>query len=360
MSDHWQDDSFFILYAIMSIISICASISLLSVFILKTTLRTPHIMRIFWMVLCDLGLSLRHMIEFVYYHPTMDNSPAACTLSAWLGAFFITATSSWYFVISVATFRTFLGKPLVTSNENGSNEKNQVSIWEHIYVWGLSLFSACYPWLQGYFGPTEDDGTCWITQDHRYVRLIITIPLFIYLLFAAGLLILVLVVSRTLLGKSDARSRVLKQMVFFVGVFFFTWSWTLMDNIYGIAGAIDKRPEIIRYLDSIAVSGSGFFNFLVWSSSGSIHRALCGPRLHQKLCPWVNVYISPFCPRYRPLQNNDDTEKGSEAQLIVTQTSVSDTTCLSTQRQIQAATPLLGQDDGPILNWDDDDDTYYF
>jgi len=311
------------------------------------------------MSLSDLGLSFRHLLEFIQY-PATEGS-AACILSAWLGTFFILATSSWYFLISVVTFRTFLGR----STANGDYQptgysSKQVSLWEHGFVWGLSLFAALFPGLSGYFGVTEDDGTCWITKDHRLVRLIVTIPLCIYLTFAATLLWFVNSVSHRLMGMSDARSRVMRQMVFFVGVFFLTWSWTLMDNIYGIANQTESRPIWIRYLDSIAVSGSGFFNFLVWSSSGSVHRALCGPRIHKKICPWMHFYLCCLPNRSHIGQHNNDTEKDSEAQVYETATYASESTCLSTEAQIQDGAPLSTKtENSPFLTSGHDDDSYF-
>jgi len=223
METHF-DDIFYTLYAVMSPLSALGSLCLMLVFWFAAKLRTPHLTRVFWMCFCDFFLSIRHWTEFFVYKPMMDTNRTVCLLNAFGGTFFMMATMSWYFVISVCIFLTLAGK---TSQEISGRKQRVLT---HAYVWTCSLAAFLYPYLTNNLDGIPDDGMCWITVDSLLTRLVILVPLFIYLLWAAFLLLFgfyTMKKAQTVSTESAARSRVILRLLSFVGVFFFDMEFYL-------------------------------------------------------------------------------------------------------------------------------------
>jgi len=274
--NHFNNNAYAI-YAVMSTLSCGGSLILICVFI-RVWRRTPQIERLFWMSLCDFFLSIRHWSEFILYQPSLDYHKPICIINAFGGTFFMVATMSWYFVISLFTYLTLVGISIQELQEK------KIRVISHIYVWTLSTFAFVFPYLHNDIGQMQDDGTCWIKTDSKTPRLVILIPLFIYLLFALFLLIHSLFITRSMLGMSDSRSRVMQRMIYFVGVFFFTWSFLFLHESF-VLFEVSNSPEWIRIINFIGVSGCGFFNFLVWSTSPAFRRTIS--KLRNRYCSCI-------------------------------------------------------------------------
>jgi len=258
------------------------------------------------MSIADLGLALRHWGEFLYYHPEMGNQSLLCTLSAFTGVFFIIATASWYFLISVFTCITLRGN----SRYRERHSKTQKFL-EHFFVWGLSTGGAAYPLFAQQYEYNGDDGSCWISATGN-ARAVIVALIGFYLLFAFGLLIQSLFITQTVLGGlSNDAIRVMKRMVTFVGVFFMTWFWVWINDFYAVLDKVDSRPTFITYLDVITVCGSGFFNFLIWSTAPAFRKVVCGD--HETLCQAIRAGFEEMRTGFRHrFYGSRTTEVGSE------------------------------------------------
>lgn len=256
---HWND-KFWVIYALLSPISaICSGILLCTLSGLVSSGGHPHLENVFWMSFSDLVLSLRHFIEYFYYHPTMKHYEIPCLISALLGQFGIVATTSWYFVIGVNIYLTFNGV--------GRHTLSRYIGLSHIYVWFISCVCSLGPLIFGAYDGMPDDGTCWILNHYRSSSLFFIVPLGVYLFFSFILLIFVW-------RKSDSLEliQVRRNILPFIVAFCATWIWALLWDSWKLFPIEQELPEFIRYLNIVAVSATGFTNFMVWFVLNDIFR----------------------------------------------------------------------------------------
>jgi len=246
--------AYLIIFSISGGLSILGSAFLILLYLATAGLGSRAFRRVFWMSLCDLGLSLKFWIALITRADvSMESNKFACLCSAIVGNFFGIATISWYFMISVCVYAVF--KP----PESRWRLFLEYESIQHVYVWSVSTFTALLPWWTGRYGDMDDGTQCWISGAGDPMKLTLGFPLYTAYLFASYLAVYVFFLSNTDL----MRQRIKEKMLVFVGVFLFTWIWPSIALAWDFISH-ETMPVELHYMDVGAISGSGLFNFLVW------------------------------------------------------------------------------------------------
>jgi len=260
------NSAYVVIFSITGGLSVVGSTALIILFLWKAELRSGPFQKVFWMSLCDLGLSLKFWLAMVTQAPvSMERNQFVCLLSAITGNFFGIATVSWYFVIAICVYSVFQPRDSrwrwVLNNE----------ILQHTYVWGLATFGAFLPWWTNRYGDMDDGTQCWIPGLQDPMKLTMELPLYLYLCFAFYLFFYVFFLSKTTLILN---TRLRERMFSFVGLFAIAWIWPALASLWNYI-APGTLPLPLHYLDVAAVSGSGFFNFLVWFTHPAYSSLIC-------------------------------------------------------------------------------------
>lgn len=227
-------------------------------------MKKDHMSSIFWMSFCDFGLSVRYCIPFAF---ELREGSISCWVSAISGVFFMMATLSWYFIITLQIFASVWHTHL----PQWINDSNV----HHGYVWIFSFVMTSIP-IKAY-GFLPDTKTCNIRSPHVY-SLVMLIPLTVYMLFAIFLLCLMFYTVNLVRGQP--KKSILLRTSLFVGVFVIMW---LPEWFYDFLKFFSiPDPSWLAFIDPLFLSSSGVFNFLVWTfifwNRGNALRRLFGRR----------------------------------------------------------------------------------
>jgi len=235
--------------------SILGSTFLILMYVFTRNIENPAFKRVFWMSICDLLLSLKFWLALITgARVSMEQSKFLCLFSAIFGQFTGVATISWYFIISICVYAVF------QPPESRWRLFLKSETLQHVYVWSIAAFTSLLPWWTGRYGDMDDGTQCWISGAGDRMKLAQGIPLFLYLLFAFYLLAYAFVMSKT---TFNFNKRIKEQMFVFVGVFGIAWIWPALAITWDMISP-GTLPLGLHYMDIGAISGSGFFNFLVW------------------------------------------------------------------------------------------------
>lgn len=218
--------------------------------------KTNHMSNILWMSISDFGYSLRCCIPFFGTIPNTES--ILCSLSAIPGIFFMMATQSWYFIISLQIFVTIQCK----KTPRCMTSRYMV----HIFVWALSITTTLLSYGKYTVSPDNDD--CWIVQSQVY-QLHLFIPSTIYLFFAMTLSCFLSYTLHSVLQGRKQKNILIRTWIY-VGVFVFTWFPTWIVQLLRII-SIDP----VYWFERAAVATStmsGFLNFIVWSNKIHMYR----------------------------------------------------------------------------------------
>jgi len=259
-------DPYLLIFAITGGLSMFGSSFLMFVYLWNKELRSESFKRVFWMSLCDFFLSLKFWLEIITQTPvSMERNRSVCLFSAIVGQFFGIATISWYFVISVCVYCVF------QPHHSRWRWVLHRELFQHVYVWGLASFGGFLPWWSGTYGDMDDGTQCWIPGASDPMKLTLILPLYIYLLFAAYLLIYVVLVARaSLILNKQLKER----MLAFVSVFLAAWIWPALAATWDFISP-GTLPLPLHFMDVGAICGSGFFNFCVWITHPAYRDFIC-------------------------------------------------------------------------------------
>lgn len=249
-------------------LSMCASVTIMSVFVSQRTLQRRVLMRmVFWMAFSDFWMAAAFFIPaamgvsgpLASRQGVASGDGALCQLQGIAEQFFALASVSWYMCI-VANAWLALGAKNVSVLALRQRER-----YYHAYVWGLSAATAIVVGASGKIGRLND-GACWIRDDKSPLRLLFYLPLIVYM--AAAAVLLVRVFSRRVVFQSGGRkNRALLRMVAFVATFFAVWSLPLGMRLYqyGRSGGHIGEGWVVAV--RVCLSGQGLANFCVWITS---------------------------------------------------------------------------------------------
>jgi len=275
-----------ILFPVMGGLSILGSIFLMLVYLFTKGGSRPF-KRVFWMSLCDLGLSLKFVITLIpEANVSMEQNEFACLFSAIFGTFCTLATLSWYFMISICVYAVF------QPPESQWRLLSEYEVLQHGYVWTISTFAGLLPWWTGHYGTIESSAQCWIPGDGDPMKLTVAAPLYFYLLFDFYLLIYVYLMSK---NSFNFRKRIKEQMFVFAGVFAIAWIWPAIAMTWDFISA-ETLPKGLQYMNVGVKSGSGLFNFIVWLPQ-ACPSDLCNPKKRDNSdlkSTTYQMYSAPF------------------------------------------------------------------
>jgi len=247
--------TYLILFSIMGGFSILGSTFLILMYFCTRNVERPAFKRVFWMSICDLLLSLKFWLALITgARVSMEQSKFLCLFSAIFGQFAGIATTSWYFMISVCVYAVF------QPPESRWRLFLKSETLQHVYVWSVATFTSLLPWWTGHYGDLDDGTQCWISGAGDLMKLAQGIPLYLHLLFAFYLLAYAVVMSKT---TFNFNKRIKEQMFVFVGVFLIVWFWPALALTWDLISP-GTLPLALHYMDIGAISGNGFFNFVVW------------------------------------------------------------------------------------------------
>eukprot|EP00478_Filoreta_tenera_P003071 GABV01003221.1.p2 GENE.GABV01003221.1~~GABV01003221.1.p2 ORF type:complete len:143 (+),score=18.39 GABV01003221.1:133-561(+) len=131
---------------------------------LKKSLMKP----VMWMQIMDICVAISSIISFWHAaFPGVENPAQGCSVTrhvtedtcvflGMLSQFARSASSSWYFVITLQTFAILRGvkRPRLVSRTT--------TILQHAYVWGLASIATIVPLIDKAYGPTDGGLSCYI------------------------------------------------------------------------------------------------------------------------------------------------------------------------------------------------------
>lgn len=258
-------DSFTAVMTVISSFSVLGSAFIIFTILYSKTMRESSTLRnLFWMSIADLVLAIRELLGL---HEMLDvTKPFLCVLDGVTGVFSETATTSWYFCISVTVFLSLTGRNL-------SNWR-RFYLLQHCAVWGVSAVSALLPWALDQYHPEHGSTECYMTNPRAGSRIFIVALWTIYVLFSV-VLICSMFKSNLLPANSKTRRDILSRLMMFSVVFAVSWGIVVLYDWWVIITNRDPPPP--DWLSDLAlglVYASGFNNCLLWLSTPSFRREI--------------------------------------------------------------------------------------
>lgn len=212
--------------------------------------KRDHLSNILWMSICDFGWSLCTSLPLIpQFTSYIKAYQMICYITGIASVFFLTATTSWYVMITLSIYIAVRSKP--------TPEWLKARYSSHLYVWTLSLFSVSIP-NNSY--DINSMGICWIQSKSRFI-FFSWIPLTIHLVFALALTLYMSNAMHSVL-RSRQRTMFLWKTCIFVLVFVCTWIPIWIKFLLDFLSI--TLPQWLNTLSFFASSASGVSNFSVW------------------------------------------------------------------------------------------------
>lgn len=211
-------------------------------------MKKDQMANIFWMSFCDLGLSLRGLIQFIPYVLKMDKY---CWISGFGGVFFVVAIHCWYFIIAFQILVTTHSISITRCTEGKR-------FMYHIFAWGLSFILASVP--LNHYHIQSLTNTCWF-RDLWFGEMLVFLEHTIFLGFAILLLLIMALTLFSQLSQREGRILLMRASVFVI-VFVITWLPSWIEIAFDMS--LQTVPLLISQGSSICASSSGTLNLFVW------------------------------------------------------------------------------------------------
>eukprot|EP01121_Diplochlamys_sp_Union-15-3_P019861 TRINITY_DN7587_c0_g1_i1.p1 TRINITY_DN7587_c0_g1~~TRINITY_DN7587_c0_g1_i1.p1 ORF type:complete len:692 (-),score=84.07 TRINITY_DN7587_c0_g1_i1:5-2080(-) len=292
-----------------------ALLIILSYLLVKDLRRHPLTM-VFWLAVCDFGLSLKYLFISIYPgSEALQYKPEGCLLEAIFSQFFGMASISWTGILSF----NILFSIKYPFKQTATLEK-----WYHLYVWSLSALTTLVLSIDGgkcvKYGP--NDGTCWVIPN-RYTWLFFG-PLILYVAISCGTVVLAVCRTSLFYRASDYKRKLMIRMVVYVGMFVLVWSGSCANGIYKFVCAkghfskdnyCDQRRKQmcnstpLNAWDAFGVSLQGFVNAIIWLTNPGFLKTLKSALL-RKFAPWrvASSDKVPLLPDVRAMVDDNDVD----------------------------------------------------
>lgn len=279
-----MEDAFTTVMTVISSCSVVGSGFIIFTILYSKTMRESSTLRnLFWMSVSDLVLAVRELLGL---HKMLDvTKPATCILNGITGVFAETATTSWYFCISVTVYLSLTGRNL--------SNWQRFYVFQHVAVWGVSAVSALLPWALDQYRPEHGNTECYMINPRAGSRLVIVALWTAYVMFSV-LLICSMFGNRLLPTNSKTRREIVGRLLMFCVVFAVSWGIVVIYDWWVVITNRDPPPP--TWLSDLAlglVYASGFNNCLLWLSTPSFRREIGRWTRGEK----VATQVDPMMPR---------------------------------------------------------------
>jgi hypothetical protein len=252
-----------IIFIICFFLSFLCSVLLLITYACQSELRTKTFTKVAWMALC---LSFKFLFSALFGESLLEHNidGDACTVSASVGIFFFHGTVSWYIVLTVNLLMVVHQRTIPPS-------------WvyvEHFIVWTIATTISITGGALQLFEYLEGYRNCW--WRNVYLRLIDAIPLTFAFLLAVFALWKTHTALHSLRVPGQHRRRILRHILWFVGVFVVFSVGNMIDIWWTILLDVPTTPIKEAALVGLILTGVG--NFVVWTRNPIFVRLYCRNR----------------------------------------------------------------------------------
>eukprot|EP01006_Ploeotia_vitrea_P042054 TRINITY_DN66601_c3_g1_i1.p1 TRINITY_DN66601_c3_g1~~TRINITY_DN66601_c3_g1_i1.p1 ORF type:complete len:419 (-),score=190.85 TRINITY_DN66601_c3_g1_i1:89-1345(-) len=259
------------IFASTSLLSIAGALAIVVTYLTKSKLREKRLYHmVFWMSICDAIFSFKYLGTSLFGELQRPQVDLECYLEFIASQFFGLASLSWYFCITLETFRA------LSIHTRFSMDPSVPPVY-HAYVWGVSTATTLLAAAFGNVGPSQD-GTCWISGKQNYWRLVFYAPLFLYIMTALALLAY-LCKYREFIFAGGGAARLRARMIAFVLCFVIVWSWPCAFRLFEFFTETKEHqssPMLLVALHDFMNGIQGFVNFMIWMTTPTMLTLCCG------------------------------------------------------------------------------------
>ena len=185
------------------------------------------------------------------FYPIDDNSALANILDV-CGVYFIVASATWNFIISLCLFRLLIFQTEL-------QQLNSQIKWFHCYVWIMSLISNFAVFIYHITGMTS---TKWKKSPIFALEFINFVPILFYLLFALILLLYIIYIQTF----EHIIPNLSRRLAYFTIIFVINWIFISTQAAISLFES-NHQIKAINVLGDMSRTSIGIQNAIIWATS---------------------------------------------------------------------------------------------